>query len=81
MRVCTDIEYVPREDVDAGITLLADALLLLTTDTTVDAALCVAQQLAQTTFQRHARQRALERHASELRAQLDSVEQQLRNAA
>lgn len=81
MNVTIEVSYAPGELSEAGLTLLADAVTLITADPDVEAALAVARQLAQTTFQQQAHQRLLERQASELRTVLDAIEEKLRTAA
>jgi alkylation response protein AidB-like acyl-CoA dehydrogenase len=77
MIVHVEIEYMFGESPERGLDFLADAAILLTAEPAVEAALAVARRITQSTAHRQTHHRLLQRQASELRAQLESVEQRL----
>lgn len=80
VRITAQITRVPGE-IGPGLVVLADALLLLTGDPTLDEAVKIAHNFNILKAQRQSRRRALEHAASTLRDQLLAVEHQMHEAA
>jgi hypothetical protein len=79
-KLTASVTYVPG-DAGAGLTQLAEALVLLVGDPRLDAALSIAHNFNTAAAQQQSRRRVLAQVASSLREQLSTVEQQMHEAA
>lgn len=74
------VTYMPGDAGD-GLAHLAEALVLLHGDATLDAALRLAHNFNTAAVQQHSRRRFLDEVAASLRDQLAAVERQMHEAA
>jgi hypothetical protein len=75
------IELLHEAGKPINLALLADALLLLHTDSSLDTALQLAHDLNATSFQQRVHNRALNTAADALRVRLAQIEDRLRHVA